>query len=112
MNKYFILKNGDAITYSNWEISENGIKSISCEVSNEDLAEINDGTKEFDIIDGEVIIKPSNKKAERLAREAAEKDAAEAAIQAKKARKLELIKKVSLGTATEEEQEEFANLLS
>lgn len=107
-----ITKSESGITYSNWPITENGVSSIPFECTEEDLSAVTEGTKEFDIIDGQVILKDSNKKAEREAKEAQDKLEAEQAELARKQRKKELIAKVAAGTATEAEQEEFADLLN
>lgn len=108
--KQHILKH-DTITICNWPFSENDIQSIPFECSEEDFAAYQDGTLDFDIVDGAVITKPSTRKADKEAAELAAKQADEAAAAAKKYRKIELIGKVTGGTATPAEQEEFANLL-
>jgi len=107
-----ITKSESGITWSNWPITENGVSSIPFKVSEEDLKSVTEGTKEFDVINGEVILKDSNKKAEREEAERLAKEEKEAEELAKKTRKRELISKVALGTATEEEQDEFADLLN
>ena len=108
--KQHILKH-DTVTICNWPFSENDIQSIPFECSEEDLAAYNDGTLDFDIVDGAVITKPSTRKADKEAAEAkAIKDAADAAA-AKKHDKIQLLSKVTAGTATAEEIAEFANLI-
>lgn len=107
-----ITKSESGITWSNWPITENGVSSIPFECTQEQLQEVQEGTKEFDIIDGQIVVKESNRKAEREAQEAQAKLEAEQAELAKKQRKKELIAKVAAGTATEAEQEEFADLLN
>lgn len=108
--KQHILKH-DSITICNWPFSENDIQSIPFECSEEDYAAYQDGTLDFDIVDGTIITKPSTRKADREAAEAAAKQAAEAAAAEAKHNKIQLLSKVTAGTATAEEIAEFANLI-
>lgn len=108
---HFVQLEGGAITYSNYSFKEHDTQSTPFEVNEEDLAAVKDGTKDFKIEGGNLLIVDSTRKADQEAAEQAAKEAAEAEKAAKTAHKLELIQKVTSGTATPEEQQEFANLL-
>lgn len=107
MYLHFTKHTDGAVTYSNYPISENGIDSLPFEASEDDLQAVLEGTAAWDIQDGQLITIPSDRKANQ---DQALADAT-LALEARKARKLELIQKVTSGTATVQEQEEFANLL-
>lgn len=107
MKLHFIKHENGTVTTSTWPFEENNLQSFPFEVTEEQSKEVEEGISDWDIVDGEPVLKPSTRKADK---EAAEKEAQEAATAAKK-RKFELIQKVTSGTATPEEQEEFANLL-
>ena len=103
----FFVKNKTGITYSNRPITDDGIAPMAMEASDAELEAIESGEKEIAVVDGKGIIRISTKKAEREALEVLKVQ--EAGNQ--KTRKLELIKNITDGKATKEEQEEFANLI-
>jgi len=96
MKLFFIKHEDGAITCSTWPIKENGIESTMFEVSEEDKAAVDDGTKDWVFDNGVLTIAESTKKADR--------EAAIAAIQAEeqaKAAELEILKtKLSEGKAS------------
>lgn len=108
--KLYITKS-DTITVSKHPFIENNTSSIEFESNEEDYNNFVDGVLDFDIVDDKVITKSSIRKQELL--DSIKK--AEEEIKTKKqeeiVKKLELISKISNGTATLEEQEEFANLI-
>lgn len=113
---YFAKHPSGHISVADWPITETvtqedgeaySVESIPFEVSEEDKLSVDEGSKDWDINDGIVTTKPSDRKA---IQEAEVKAAQDAIVTAKK-RKFQLIQKVTLGTATLAEQEEFANLL-
>jgi len=107
MINYFLQNENGSITYGNWPISENGIEAVAFEITEEQLQQVQEGIKDWVIIEGVLSLKDSTRKADQealvLAQEQAIKDA--------KTRKITLIGKISSGVATPEEMEEFANLL-
>lgn len=107
MINYFLQNENGSITYGNWPISENGVDAIPFEVTEEQIELVKDGTKDWSITEGVLSLIDSDRKAKIES----EKIAIEQAIIDTRLRKIELIKKVTSGTATIDEQEEFANLL-
>lgn len=107
MKQYFAKHPSGNVTRSSLPIQETGAESYIFEVDEADKKAVEEGEKDWEITGGKLKTKPSNRKAEQ---EAA-KLAVSGVGNAKKARKLELISKVTEGKATKEEQEEFANLL-
>jgi hypothetical protein len=103
----FFVKTEAGVTRANYPIRENGIDSKPFEVSDEDLKKVEEGTHDFDIVKDKLVLVESNRKQQAEAIELQKQTEIEAA----KARKIELIQKVTEGKATKEEQEEFANLL-
>lgn len=105
MKIYYIQSTG---TVSNWPISENGETSIPFEISEEDYAKSQTQDWKFELQGEELkVIEDVEGKAKRAK---AEEDAKKAKADAL-AHKLSLISKISAGTATLEEQQEFANLI-
>jgi len=106
--KLFFVKHLDgSITTSNWPITENDLEGVPYEVNEDDLALVQEGVKDWVIVDGAASVIDSDRKAKQDAAQQAAKDLAEQ----NKLRKIELIQKVNAGTATAEELTEFANLL-
>jgi len=110
------LQKPTGVTSANWPLTElvteedgsvNSYSSFPFEVSLEDKLAVEEGTKDWEIIEGVVTTKPSDRKEKQ---EEAVKALEQSAVDTRN-RKFELIKKVTLGTATLAEQEEFANLL-
>lgn len=96
-----------AVSSSNWPFKENDIESTPYEVTEEQNRQVLAGEKDWAILDGVATLKEPAYK-QQLAEE---QKAQEQLAIAEKSRKLQLIQKVTSGTATLAEQEEFANLL-
>lgn len=107
MQLHFIKTPEGRISVANWPFRENEQDSVPYEVTEEQIAAVETGEKDWDIVDDAIALRDSTRKADA---EAQEKALQEAGIAARK-RKFELIQKVTSGTATLAEQEEFANLL-
>lgn len=105
--KIYIAKNGLSVTHSTHEFKENDVVAMPFEVTQEQLDCVSAGTHDFDVVDGQPCIVESD----RAAKLEEARQTLLAEQEAKKTRKLELIQKVTSGTATQEEQTEFANLL-
>lgn len=77
MRLYFLKNVDGSVSYCNWPITETmskdgeqiTVESILSEVNDEWLASVQDGTHDFDIQDGAVVLVESNRKAEKEARE-------------------------------------------
>ena len=106
MKIHYIKSTG---TVSNWPVEENGEKSTAFEISEEDYIKSQTQDWKFELKGEELKVVED---VEGKARRAQEKLTIEQAIIDKKNRKVELISKVSAGTATIEEQTEFADLLN
>jgi hypothetical protein len=105
MQIHYIKSNG---TVSNWPILENGETSIPFEISEEDYALSQTQDWKFELQGEELkVVEDVEGKARRAKEELDAKKAKSDAL----AHKLSLISKISAGTATKEEQEEFANLI-
>lgn len=107
MAKMYFSQIKDQLTMSNWPISENGAITYHFEVNEADLKAYHEGTLDFLIENGELKTTESTRKveAEQLEQKKLEDEIL------KKQNKLALIQKITSGTATEEEQQEFANLI-
>lgn len=103
MKKHF-LKNGENWTFGDLPMEENGVKSVSSQITEEELQQIEDGTHDPDIVAGKIKLKASNRKAERLN--------AEQIIQQNKDELGQLKEKLANNSATLEEiQQTLAKLL-
>ena len=107
MKHYFAQHSNGNITVSSHPIKETGAESYSFEVNEADLEAVKEGTKDWEISNGRLSTKASTRKAEKEVQLLAKTQEAEIA----KTRKKELIKNITDGKATKEEQEEFANLI-
>lgn len=106
--KQFFAKHPDGnITICNYPIKETGAESYSFEVDKTDMEAVEKGEKDWKIENGKLLLVTSTRKEDMKA----EKLLLETQEQERKDRKLALIKAVTEGKATKEEQEEFANLL-
>lgn len=95
--KIFLVKNPDgSITQSNWPIKENGLESQCFEVSEDDIAAVQEGTLDWNLSDAVLTTLPSTRKSDA---EAALKNQQEEA--ASKAAELQSLKtKLAGGSAS------------
>jgi len=105
VRQYFAKHADGSVTSSNWPIKETGAVSYEFETKKTDVKAVQEGEAEWVILDGVLSTKDLKSK-----KDAAKADAL-AVAEAIKGRKKELIKKITEGKATAEEQEEFANLI-
>lgn len=101
MKKFFVPSEGGFVTIANLPIKENGVASKVHEVTEEQLNSVQEGTHDFQVEDGNLVLRPSNRKAQIDAMKLAEAQRQEEAANLKK--------KLSEGKAS---LEEIQNALS
>lgn len=111
MKIYFAKHKNGSVTYCNWPIKETDAEPFAFECTEQDLKDVHDGTKDWKIEGGKLTVVASTRKADLKAAKLAAAQAKQAKRAAEKARKLELVQKITEGKATPEEQTEFVNII-
>ena len=103
--KHFFKKNqGGDVSDCNLPFKEDGEAAVQLTVNEDQLDKVTDGTHDFDVVNDKVVLKESNRKAEKLAKKQA--------IEDKKTQVAELKAKLKAGQASNEEvQSILATLL-
>lgn len=101
--KLYFTKHSDAINYCNHPIKEEGAESFVFEVNEDDLVAVEEGSKDFVIVDGQLSIINSTRKADA---EAAQASAEQRELDLKKEKDM-LIEKLEKGEATQEEKDQL-----
>lgn len=107
MQTYTIQQDSDRVVMSNTPFKEKGVRAQVATVTKTALENYKKGTSDLYIEDGKLKEKASTRKADADAAKAA----AEAAKTAAENRKKELLDKVTDGTATKSEKDEFLTLI-
>lgn len=101
--KLYFAKRSDSVTYCNWPIKETDAESYEFEVTEEDLRAVEDGEKDFAIVESQLSTIDSTRKADA---EAAKAEAEQQALELQ-AEKEVLIEKLEKGEATQQEKDQL-----